>query len=74
MSTTRGTDSEQLIDAEALLSSTSVEELAARADELVRSMVDPTALLAKPCGSLREAPDLLTCFGLLLSGLVRSPE
>jgi SAM-dependent methyltransferase len=60
---------EPLIDAEALLESTSVEELAARADELVRSMQDPSALLAKPCGSLREAPDLLSCFGLLLSGL-----
>jgi SAM-dependent methyltransferase len=50
-----------------------VEELAARADELVRSMEDPSALLAKPCGSLREAPDLLTCFGLLLSGLAPLP-
>ncbi len=62
-----------MIDAEALLASTSVEELAARADELVRSMEDPSALLAKPCGSLREAPDLLTCFGLLLSGLAPLP-
>jgi SAM-dependent methyltransferase len=50
-----------------------VEELAARADELVRSMQDPSALLAKPCGSLREAPDLLSCFGLLLSGLAPLP-
>ncbi len=77
MSTARGADTEtgnrELIDAEALLASTSVEELAARADELVRSMVDPSALLAKPCGSLREAPDLLACFGLLLSGLAPLP-
>jgi ubiquinone/menaquinone biosynthesis C-methylase UbiE len=64
---------EELIDAEALLASTSVEELAARADELVRSMVDPSALLAKPVSSLREAPDLLACFGLLLSGLAPVP-
>jgi SAM-dependent methyltransferase len=64
---------EELIDAEALLASTSVEELALRADELVRSMEDPSALLAKPCSSLREAPDLLACFGLLLSGLAPLP-
>jgi 2-polyprenyl-3-methyl-5-hydroxy-6-metoxy-1,4-benzoquinol methylase len=64
---------EELIDAEGLLASTSVEELAERADELVRSMEDPSALLAKPCGSLREAPDLLACFGLLLGGLAPLP-
>jgi SAM-dependent methyltransferase len=64
---------EQLIDADALLASTSLEELTARADELVRSMEDPSALLAKPCSSLREAPDLLACFGLLLSGLAPLP-
>jgi 2-polyprenyl-3-methyl-5-hydroxy-6-metoxy-1,4-benzoquinol methylase len=62
-----------LIDAEALLASTSIEELASRADELVRSMEDPSALLAKPVSSLREAPDLLACFGLLLSGLAPLP-
>ncbi len=73
MSTGTENDSGQLIDAEALLASTSVEDLAARADELVRSMEDPSALLAKPCGSLREAPDLLACFGLLLSGLAPLP-
>jgi SAM-dependent methyltransferase len=74
--TEQGTElegAEPLIDAEALLESTSVEDLAARADELVRSMEDPSALLAKPCGSLREAPDLLSCFGLLLSGLAPLP-
>jgi 2-polyprenyl-3-methyl-5-hydroxy-6-metoxy-1,4-benzoquinol methylase len=64
---------DRLIDAEALLESTSIEELASRADELVRSMEDPSALLAKPCSSLREAPDLLACFGLLLSGLAPVP-
>ena len=64
---------DELIDADALIASTSVEELAARADGLVRSMEDPSALLAKPCSSLREAPDLLTCFGLLLSGLAPLP-
>jgi 2-polyprenyl-3-methyl-5-hydroxy-6-metoxy-1,4-benzoquinol methylase len=64
---------ERLIDAEALLASTSIEELASRADELVRSMEDPSALLAKPCSSLRETPDLLACFGLLLSGLAPLP-
>jgi len=64
---------DQLIDADALLASTSLEELTARADELVRSMEDPSALLAKPCSSLREAPDLLACFGLLLSGLAPLP-
>ena len=36
-------------------------------------MEDPTALLAKPLSSLREAPDLLACFGLLLSGLAPLP-
>ena len=36
-------------------------------------MEDPSALLAKPCSSLREAPDLLACFGLLLSGLAPLP-
>ncbi|MFZ0667202.1 MAG: class I SAM-dependent methyltransferase [Acidimicrobiales bacterium] len=66
-------DSEPLIDAKALLASTSIEELSARADELVRSMVDPSALLARPVGSFREAPDLLACFGLLLSGLAPMP-
>jgi SAM-dependent methyltransferase len=64
---------DQLIDAEELLASTSVAELAFRADELVRSMLDPSALLAKPCSSLREAPDLLACFGLLLNGLAPLP-
>lgn len=66
-------DKDQLIDARALLASTTTDELAARADELVRSMEDPSALLAKPCSSLREAPDLLSCFGLLLSGLAPLP-
>ena len=73
MSTATGAEKENLLDAEMLLASVSVEELAARADELVRSMQDPSALLAKPCGSLREAPDLLTCFGLLLGGIAPLP-
>jgi SAM-dependent methyltransferase len=67
------TRTDGLIDAEALIAAQSVEELAARADGLVRSMEDPSALLAKPVSSLREAPDLLTCFGLLLSGLAPLP-
>ena len=49
--TSTGTGSDRLIDAEALIAARSVEELAARADELVRSMEDPSALLAKPCSS-----------------------
>jgi len=65
--------SDELIDARALAAASTVEGLAARADELVRSMEDPTALLAKPCSSLREAPDLLACFGMLLGGLAPLP-
>jgi ubiquinone/menaquinone biosynthesis C-methylase UbiE len=64
---------EGLIDASKLAASYTVEELASKADELVRSMEDPTALLAKPCSSLREAPDLLTCFGMLLAGIAPLP-
>ncbi len=62
-----------LIDARALADRHSVEELAARADGLVRSMADPTALLAKPCSTFREAPDVLACFGMLLGGLHAVP-
>jgi SAM-dependent methyltransferase len=72
-STGTSTRTDGLIDAEALIAAQSVKELAARADGLVRSMEDPSALLAKPLSSLREAPDLLTCFGLLLSGLAPLP-
>ncbi|MGH9028383.1 MAG: class I SAM-dependent methyltransferase, partial [Acidimicrobiales bacterium] len=36
-------------------------------------MEDPTALLAKPCSTLREAPDVLACFGMLLGGLAPLP-
>jgi ubiquinone/menaquinone biosynthesis C-methylase UbiE len=63
----------ELIDAGALAAATTVEGLAAKADELVRSMEDTTALLAKPCSSLREAPDVLACFGMLLGGLAPLP-
>jgi SAM-dependent methyltransferase len=70
-STSAGPD--ELIDARALASDSSVEALAARADELVRSMEDPTALLAKPCSSMREAPDVLSCFGMLLGALAPLP-
>jgi len=63
----------ELIDATALAAASSVEGLAARADELVRSMEDPTALLAKPCSSMREAPDVLSCFGMLLGALAPLP-
>jgi SAM-dependent methyltransferase len=62
-----------LIDARDLAARYTVEELAAKADELVRSMEDPTALLAKPLSSMREAPDLLACFGMLLGGLSPLP-
>ena len=65
---------DELIDPRALLAATTTEELAARADELVRHMEDPSALLAKPVSSLREAPDLLACFGMLLGGLAPLPE
>jgi len=64
---------EDLIDARALAGASSVEALAAKADELVRSMEDPTALLAKPCSTLREAPDVLSCFGMLLGALAPLP-
>lgn len=70
-STRAGPD--ELIDARALAAASTVEGLAARADELVRSMEDPTALLAKPCSSMREAPDVLACFGMLLGGLAPLP-
>jgi SAM-dependent methyltransferase len=68
-----GASSDGVIDARALAATSSVEQLAARADELVRSMEDPTALLAKPCSSLREAPDVLSCFGMLLGALAPLP-
>ncbi len=61
------------VDVRRLVAELSVEELAARADELVRSMEDPSALLAKPCSSLREAPDLLSCFGQVLGRLQPLP-
>lgn len=66
-------DAGELIDARALAAASTVEGLAARADELVRSMEDPTALLAKPCSSMREAPDVLSCFGMLLGALAPLP-
>jgi SAM-dependent methyltransferase len=62
-----------IIDPRALAASSTVEDLAAKADELVLSMEDPTALLAKPCSSLVEAPELLSCFGMLLGGLAPLP-
>jgi len=68
-----GLNPDELIDARALAAASTVEDLAARADELVRSMEDPTALLAKPCSTLREAPDVLACFGMLLGGLAPLP-
>jgi len=68
-----GARTDEVIDARALAATSSVEQLAARADELVRSMEDPTALLAKPCSSLREAPDVLSCFGMLLGALAPLP-
>lgn len=61
------------IDAAALAASLTNEELAAKADELVLSMGDPTALLAKPCSTLIEAPEVLTCFGMLLGALAPLP-
>ncbi|MGA2519213.1 MAG: methyltransferase domain-containing protein [Acidimicrobiales bacterium] len=64
---------DDVIDARVLAAASSVEQLAARADELVRSMEDPTALLAKPCSTLREAPDVLSCFGMLLGALAPLP-
>lgn len=63
----------ELVDAEALVRATDPKELAARADELVRSMGDPWALLAKPVSSLREAPELLTTFGMLVGALAPLP-
>ena len=72
--TSTGAGPGELIDARALASASTVEGLAARADELVRSMEDPTALLAKPCSSMREAPEVLACFGLLLGGLAPLPQ
>jgi SAM-dependent methyltransferase len=68
-----GAGPDGLIDAHALASMSTVEELALRADELVRSMADPTALLAKPCSTMREAPDLLASFGMLLGALQPLP-
>ena len=64
---------QDLIDARALADQHTVEELAAKADGLVRSMTDTTALLAKPCSTFREAPDILTCFGMLLGALGAVP-
>jgi SAM-dependent methyltransferase len=63
----------ELVDAEALAASADTAELAARADELVRSMGDPWALLAKPAASLREAPELMSTFGMLLGALAPLP-
>jgi ubiquinone/menaquinone biosynthesis C-methylase UbiE len=63
----------KLIDPKELAAKFTVEQLGEKADELVRSMEDPTALLAKPVSSMREAPDLLSCFGMLLSGLAPLP-
>ncbi len=47
----------------------SVEELCQTADQYFSSISDPTPLMAKPFGSLAEAPDMLQNMGLLLSGL-----
>ncbi|MHB8440367.1 MAG: class I SAM-dependent methyltransferase [Acidimicrobiales bacterium] len=65
--------SDGLIDARQLVSRFTVEELAAKADELVRSMEDPWALLAKPNSSLREAPEILMKFGMVLGRLAPLP-
>lgn len=37
-------------------------------------MGDPSALLAKPVSTLREASEILACFGMLLGGLAPLPE
>ncbi len=64
---------EDLIDAKVLGSSFTVEELADKAEELVRSMSDHSALLAKPSSNLREAQEVYACFGMLLGGLAPLP-
>ena len=47
----------------------SVEELCQTADDYYKSISDPTAQMAKPFGSLSEAPYILLNMGHLLSGL-----
>lgn len=66
-------ETDDLIDPRELAASYTPAELAAKADELVESMEDPTALLAKPVASLTEAPEILSCFGMLLGGLAPLP-
>ncbi len=61
---------EDFIDVRDLLASTTVEELAEKADGYFQlALNNPDHLLAKPAASMVEAPELLITFGTLLRGL-----
>ena len=57
------------VDVAELLESTSVAELAERAERYFQSVDNPSTLLAKPLGNARETPDLLVTFGQVLRAL-----
>lgn len=58
-----------MIDPKEMMRTLSVEALCQTADGYYQAITDPTQLLAKPFGSLLEAPEILQNMGTLLSGL-----
>ncbi len=66
---TRPDHPDDYIDADALLETLSVEELADSADKYFSRLENWDPLLAKPLHSVHDAPDMLMMFGTLLSGL-----
>lgn len=57
------------VDVAELIETTTVEELAARADTYFRTAEDPETLLAKPFSGATETPELLATFAQVLRGL-----
>jgi ubiquinone/menaquinone biosynthesis C-methylase UbiE len=65
---------DDLIDAEELASRYSVEELAERAEAYFARISDWSYHLAKPLGSVAEAPTIFAHFAAMLSALDLTPE
>lgn len=57
------------IDPEDLIEELSIEQLCATAEDYYANLTDYTFQMAKPFGSVMDAPDLLYKMGLMISGL-----
>ena len=64
---------EKLIDVRELMAASSVEEHCRLAEQYFASLTDRTHHLAKPFGSIEEAPQLLINFAVVLQGLRLCP-